>query len=180
MDRIVKKGKIEKSKNKKAPETKTAIFVPQTANSLLAKMLRQEEAHLEKVTGYRVKYVEKSGQNIGNMLVSSNPWSGLDCGRQGCLLCETKVKTGQNLTQNCSKRNLTYQTWCNSCKEKDEEGKSEEEKKKISLYTYVGETAKSAHERGGEHRYDMTNLSMNSHMLKHVVDRHDGEKINDG
>ena len=127
MDRIGKKGRVEKGKNKKVPETKTVIFVPQTANSLLAKMLRQEEAHLEKVTGYWVKYVEKSGQNIGNMLVRSNPWSRLDCGRNGCLLCETKAKTGQNLTHNYSKRNLTYQTWCNICKERDEEGKSEED-----------------------------------------------------
>ena len=123
IDRIVKRGRVEKSKNKKAPENKTVIFVPQTANSLLAKMLRLEEVHLEKVTGYRVKYVEKSGQNIGHLQVRSNPWSGMNCGRRGCMLCETKAKTGQNLTQNGSKRNLTYQPWCNSCKEMDEDGK---------------------------------------------------------
>ena len=69
-------------------------------------------------------------------------------------MSETKAKTGQNLTQNCSKRNLTYQTCCNSCEEKDEKGKSEEEKEKTRLYTYVGKTAKSAQERGGEHRYE--------------------------
>ena len=94
------------------------------------------------------------------------------------MLCETKAKSGENLTQNCTKRNLTYQTWCHTCKEREEEGKDEEEKKKIKLYTlYVGETAKSAHERGGEHVYDMKNLSIASHMLKHVVDKHEGEKI---
>ena len=60
--------------------------MPHTANSMLAKMLRLEEAHLEKVTGYRVKYVEKSGQNIGSLLVRVNPRSGMDCGRTGCLL----------------------------------------------------------------------------------------------
>ena len=126
-------------------------------------MLRQEEAHLQKVR---------------SKLVRSNPWSGLDCGRGGCLLCETKAKSGENLTQNCTKRNLTYQTWCHTCKEREEEGKDEEEKKKIKLYTlYVGETAKSAHERGGEHVYDMKNLSIASHMLKHVVDKHEGEQI---
>ena len=96
--------------NSKHPETKTVIFVPQTEFSLLAKMLRQEEAHLQKVTGYRVKYVEKPGQNLGSQLVRSIPWAGLDCGRGGCLLCETKAKSGKNLTQNCRKRNLTYQT----------------------------------------------------------------------
>ena len=176
-ERLVNKGRVEKKNKTTQIETKTVIFVPQTANSLLAKMLRQEESHLEKVTGYRVKYVEKAGQNIGSLLVRSNPWSGIDCGRRGCLLCETKAKTGKNLSQSCSKRNLTYQTWCNSCKERDEEGKTEEDKQKTSLFTYVGETAKSAHERGGEHLYDMKNLSMASHMLKHVVDKHEGEQF---
>jgi hypothetical protein len=115
---------------------------------MLAKMLRQEETHLQKVTGYRVKYVEKTGQNLGSQLVRSNPWSGLDCGRGGCLLCMTKAKSGENLNQNCTKRNLTYQTWWHTCREREEEGKDEDEKKKVKLYTYVGETAKSAHERG--------------------------------
>jgi hypothetical protein len=94
-ERLVKKGRVEKKNKTTQIETKTVIFVPQTANSLLAKMLRQEESHLEKVTGYRVKYVEKAGQNIGSLLVRSNPWSGIDCGRRGCLLCETKAKTGK-------------------------------------------------------------------------------------
>ena len=107
----IKNGKVEKNKNK-IPETKTVVFVPQTANSMLAKMLRQEEAHLSKVTGYRVKYVEKSGQNLGSKLVRSNPWSGsgMDFGRLGCLLCKTKTETGKNLNQSCSKMNLKYQT----------------------------------------------------------------------
>ena len=52
------------------------------------------------------------------------------------------------------------------CREREEK-----EKKKVTLYTYVGETAKRAHKRGGEHVYDMKNL------LKHVVDRHEGEEI---
>jgi hypothetical protein len=144
---------------------------------MLAKMLRQEEEYLAKVTGYRVKYVEKPGQNLGSQLVRSNPWSGMDCGRLGGLLCETKSKTGKNMNQSCSKRNLTYQTWCHTCQERDEEGKGEEDKKKVKLHTYIGETAKSAHERGREHVYDMTNLSLTSHMLKHVVDMHEGEQM---
>ena len=145
----------------------------------MAKMMIQDEAHLEKVTGYRVKYVEKPGQNLGSQLVRSNPWAGQDCGRFGCLLCETKSRSGKNLTQSCSKRNLTYQTWCQTCKNRDEKGKEAEDDKQTRLYTYVGETAKSVHERGKEHVYDMTNLSMKSHLLKHVVDMHEGESMKD-
>ena len=40
---------------------------------MLAKMRRQEQAHLEKVTGYIVKFVEKSVQKLGSQLVRSNP-----------------------------------------------------------------------------------------------------------
>ena len=105
--------------------------------------------------------------------------AGQDCGRLGCLLCETKSKSGKNLTQSCSKRNLTYQTWCQTCKDRDEEGKEAEDDKQTRLYTYVGETAKSAHERGKEHIYDMENLSMRSHLLKHVVDMHEGKSMKD-
>ena len=111
-------------------------------------MLRAEEIYMVKATGYRVKYVEMPGQNLGSMLVKSNPWAGMLCGQATYLLCETKEKTGQNLKQNCSKQNLTYQTWCNTCKERNGEGLNEEDMKKVSLHTYIGETAKSARERG--------------------------------
>ena len=56
----MKKIRVERvEKKNKHPETKTVIFVPQTAYSM--------------VNGYRVKYVEKSGQNLGSQLVRSNP-----------------------------------------------------------------------------------------------------------
>ena len=147
---MIKTGRVGKQTNSK-PETKTVIFVPQTENSRLVKMLREEEVHMVKATGYRVKYVEQAGKNLGSMLVKSNPWAGMPCGQATCLLCATKTKTGQNLTQDCTKRNLTYQTWCQTCLEKDGADLGEEDKKKVSLYTYIGETAKSARERGGEH-----------------------------
>ena len=45
----------------KSKDMKAVIFIPHTANSQLAKMLREEETTLVKMTGYRVKYVEKAG-----------------------------------------------------------------------------------------------------------------------
>ena len=45
---------------------------------MLVKMLRAEEIHKVKATVYRVKYVP--GQNLGSMLVKSNPWAGMLCG----------------------------------------------------------------------------------------------------
>ena len=40
---------------------------------------------------------------------------------------------------------------------------------------YIGETAKSAFERGFEHLNDKKSLSLKSHMLKHIVDKHEHE-----
>ena len=114
----VKSGRVEKKK--KEIEVKTVIFVPHTAHSKLAKMLREEEISLEKHTGYRVKYVERAGTNIGNILCKSDHWSGRQCGRNDCLLCLTKAKTGKNTSQSCTKRNIVYETWCQLCLEREE------------------------------------------------------------
>ena len=42
------------------------------------------------------------------------------------------------------------------------------------LYKYIGETAKSAFERGKNHQYDRKNLDLGSHMLKHSIENHEG------
>ena len=109
--------------------------------------------------------MEQAGQNLGSLLVKSTPWAGTPCEEDNCLLCKTKLKTGKNLAQDCTKRNLTYQTWCQTCLDQDGAGKSEEEIKTLSKFTYIAETAKSAKERGSEHLYDMKMLSISSHML---------------
>ena len=42
---------------------------------------------------------------------------------------------------------------------------------------YIGESWRSAYERGIEHQEDLSNLREKSHMLKHILDDHPGEKI---
>ena len=48
------------------------------------------------------------------------------------------------------------------------------DKKKIKVYKYIRESAKSAFERGLEHQNDRRSLNIRSRMLKHAVDRHEG------
>ena len=58
-----------------------------------------------------------------------------------------------------------------------EERRAEErgkDKSKIKMQKYIGESAKSAYERGKEHLGDRRSLSLRSHMLKHAVDMHGG------
>ena len=68
------------------------MFVPNTAHSELATMLRESEEKLETMTGFRLKIVEKVGMKLVDILHKADPWVGEDCGRRKCLLCQTKKK----------------------------------------------------------------------------------------
>ena len=98
------------------------------------------------------------------------------------------------MNQECSKRSLLYETWCLSCENRELEkikldwqedaefqklGESEYKKRirDIKKFKYVGETSKSAFERGFEHLNDLTSLSSKSHMLRHIVEVHQGQDL---
>ena len=100
---------------------KSVIFVPNTEHSELARRLREGEEEMLNITGYKIKIVERCGRGLTSILTKANPWGGSDCGRVGCLLCQTKADTGKYLTQNCSKRIIVYKTWCVACLKKSED-----------------------------------------------------------
>ena len=94
----------------------------------------------------------------------------------------------KNLEQDCSKRNIIYETWCISCETKEiekiqQETEDEEERKakirRIKLHKYIGESSRSGYERGLEHQKDLEDLKMDSHMLKHFFNNHEGEEMKD-
>ena len=60
---------------KKKNNVKSVIFVPHTQGSKLAKALREEEEMMERITGYRLKIVERAGDSLEGLLHKSNPWS---------------------------------------------------------------------------------------------------------
>ena len=90
-------------------------------NGELAKRLRKEEETLQGLTGYRVKVVEQVGDKLLDRLHTSNPWRGEHCGRMDCWPWETKSWTEQDAKKECSKRSLVYETWCQTCFEKEKE-----------------------------------------------------------
>ena len=163
---------------------KAVITVPHTHGGLLAKLMRQKEDDLFKLTGYRLKITEKVGPSIKSQLVRSDPWAGRDCDREDCLLCISKSKSGKNMTQNCKKRNAVYETWCESCKVKDDAENEVREAngdklRETRIYKYIGETNRSTYERGSEHLNDMRTIKPSSHLLKHVLDKHEGETLDE-
>ena len=47
---------------------------------------------------------------------------------------------------------------------------------KIKRHLYIGESSRSMYERAFEHQYDVELLKTSSHMLRHLVEMHGGEK----
>ena len=168
-------------------DIKSVMFVPYTAHSELASRLRESEEQLKQMTGYRIKIVEKVGNKLVDLLHKSDPWAGDNCGRERCLLCETKVKENKVNTQDCHKRNCVYQTYCRTCTERQDrrieekykemgEKKIEEEKRKAKRFIYIEETNRSVFERGIEHQHDVAGCKTSSHMLRHLLGEHEEEE----
>ena len=163
------------------------MFVPYTEHSELASRLRDNELKMEQLTGYRIKIVERGGRKLVDILHKANPWAGQDCKREGCLLCKTKRDEGLTNSQDCKKRNCIYETTCLTCRDRQdaaieekfrEEGpeRIEAEKRKASRYIYVGESNRSAFERGKEHINDIGGCKPSSHMLRHLILVHEEEE----
>ena len=183
------RGRLGKKTQERAPgnPVKAVMFIPHTIDSGLAKALRKNEEFLQEITGERVKIVEKAGTKLEDILTKTDPWKGLDCGRENCFLCATKALTGKGLSQDCSKRNIVYEIKCLTCEEQEmskikeiangDQKKLKELREGIKIHKYLGETGRSAFERGFEHLNQLTTLSDNSHMLKHVVAKHEGQDL---
>ena len=162
------------------------MFVPHTPGSTLAKLLRENEEKIAKLTKNKLKIVERAGKKLQDIITKSNPWRGQDCQRENCLICITKTRTEKGQGQDCTRRSLIYETRCLTCEEleieKIEKMEIDEEEKisrknKIQLYKYIGETSRSGFERGWEHLSDFAQLKSTSHMLKHTVGVHEGQDL---
>ena len=139
-----RKRKVEENKDsedterQKMEDAKAVMFCPYTAGGELAKNLREAETDMEKLSGFRIKVVEDTGEKVLDRLHSSNPWRGEDFGREGCFLCSTKIMTGKNTRQDCTKRSLVYETWCQTCFQEEldkiEENEDMDEKDKEEKY----------------------------------------------
>ena len=86
------------------------MFVPYTVGGELARRLKEVETNLGKQTGVKIKVVEKVGNKLVDMLHQADPWQGADCQREKCLPCRTKMKTNRDKRQDCSRRNVVYET----------------------------------------------------------------------
>ena len=112
----IKGGKVTKPKGRgNNNSAKAVMFIPFTKGSHLAKRMRETEIVMEQMSGYKLKIVERGGIKLENILVKKNPWDGECCERKSCLLCDTKRRADKPKMKSCTKRNLVYKTWCQTC-----------------------------------------------------------------
>ena len=133
--------------------TTTVLFVDQTPGGKLAKLMREHEKLMCRITGFRVKVVERNGTNMKQLLHNPNPWAEGICERKNCYPCETGD------TKCCFTRNIVYSHRCTDCSK-----------------VYIGESSRSSNERGGEHRADFNKEKSDSHQFKHVQTDHAGQE----
>ena len=138
------KSSFKNKKNKKIPASSKALpdftsvmFVSQTHNGTLDKRLQKVENRISKLTGERIKIVERSGTSVKQMLIKSNPWAGRPCGKDKCLSCLNSEEP-----QNCFAKGVVYDINCVKCKEMADEGEE------IPVSKYTGQTSRSLYQRG--------------------------------
>ena len=150
----------KKNISPETPEIVTVMFVSQTPRGELFKSLQKVENDMAKITGEKIKFVERSGTSIKDIFHKSNPWSGGNCGRKECLPC-----LNGDGKQNCFEKNVVYQINCLRCADSDK------------IYAYYGQTSRSLHERGQEHLTGLLKKHEDSPLYKHVSDVHQGEYV---
>ena len=103
----------------------TVIQIPCTKDSSLMKALVKEELKWAKVTGYQIKYTEKSGIQLSRLF--KRKILPQKCDRTDCYICEHHSGKG---TSNCKASNVVYEASCTLC-EPTEDSHSDESRSGI-------------------------------------------------
>ena len=85
--------------------------------SELAKRIREKLKALETVSCLRIKFIERTGENIVDALHRSNPWEDVDCEREQCFFCGG---VEEKMRRKCKQRGLVYETQCMICNREEE------------------------------------------------------------
>jgi hypothetical protein len=183
--------KLAKVENKRM-ENSSVMFVPSTKRSILINSLKEREQELSSITGFRVKYQEAGGIQLGKMF-STDLARDMPCGRVSCWPCKT---SSEKESKNCKARSVLYETSCLICNPPKEESDNQMVSGQVEgnhntatmlggrvvadpsphpkgrVGIYLGETSRSLHERAGEHVRDARKFHDKSHITKHWMNEH--------
>ena len=97
--KIVKKGWVKKTNSKvvevKEREIEAVMFVPCTRDSKLQKRLQElDDDFIKGGKDKRIRFIERSGTTLEQLLSKSDPWGGDGCTRDNCFQCQHGGGTG--------------------------------------------------------------------------------------
>ena len=136
-------------------EFTAVMFVPPTPGGELVKKLKKRETELNLGNSMNIRFIEKPGIKMKNLVVKKDPFPKVKCAEKNCPFCNRtlQIKTKEN--QRCSTHNVGYRFKCELCE-----------------YTYEGETHRKMSVRAAEHVNQLKNESNQSPLWKHVVEHH--------
>ena len=91
--------------------TRSVIFVSYSEGGTLIKQVKEVLGRMERILGYRVKAVEKTGVALSRQFPLTQLWEGVKCGRLDCVPCN---QGGAQLYP-CTRRSVSYQNICLRC-----------------------------------------------------------------
>ena len=148
---------------------KSVLFVTPSPGGVLIKGLKKREEELNRNNPERIKFIEKGGRKIKDIISSKNPFEKTKCVRKTCPLCTEEKELIQTdldkIRIPCNTNNVGYRWICVTCEERN------------ILKVYEGETSRAARIRGAEHLKDFENKTKNSVLYKHKMTDHKYENV---
>ena len=95
-----------------AKKIESILFVPYTPGSRLKKLLQEAEDRLSRGRSTcRVRFIERAGPKIADLLSNKHPWAKESCDKPHCLPCKSKPGS-------CRASSICYRIKCESCSQK--------------------------------------------------------------
>ena len=136
----------------------SVMHVPSSRDGRLLKMLCKAEPRIAKISGYQVKFIEKSGQPLSHHFPKEPGQS--KCFREDCPVC---INSSPEKPSLCQVKSVVYKGECQLCAEGEPN-------------TYIGETSRTLAERVEEHHASCRRMESKSFMFKHWSDKHRNEE----
>ena len=123
------------------------LIIDPTPTGAMETEIKNILSNAARTSDVQIKFCTRGGRKVASK-AKSDPFASKKCDRTNCPVCSVPDSNG-----GCRFSNIGYQLVCNPCKETDVD---------------VGETAKSAFERGQQHQSDLKKRVLDTPMWKHA------------
>ena len=141
-------------------KTESVMFVTATWRSSLVKALQKmDEAFCKLHKLPRIRFVERGGSKLIQVLGKKDPWENRHCCREECWPCQDPKSKGK-----CRYEGIVYTNSCDTCTQAGVHSQ------------YTGESSRSCFQRSQEHMAGLKARYKDSPMWKHCVSHHNSQE----